>query len=286
MSKGGTQKTTRSSHTETSVNQNESSYKQNFTKPESQQNFNDFLGASKSNYGNMTDLTNNAYKSYMSGKSLGDDSYFKQGWGLANGIDQSNIQNMNSRSLNPYDDEVTNNYIKASNQAAILANGQAKDQMSQNMIGTGMPNGSGHQTAAAKVGAQLAANINAQNQQTYLARQNALEQGALQANGQLENFYNSLSAIGLDYTKLTQQDLSTLLSAYNQQNDALKTWGTAVEMGSDPTITTTGQQTGVSDSKSKQKTENSGGWGNALGTALGFLMPTNFFGGGNKGGTT
>jgi len=87
----------------------------------------------------------------------------------------------------------------------------------------------------------LAANINAQNQQTYLARQNALEENALKANNQLGNFYNTLSNIGIDYMKLSEQDLSTLLSAYNQQNDALKTWGQAIEMGADPTMTSEGR---------------------------------------------
>ena len=105
----------------------------------------------------------------------------------------------------------------------------------------------------------MAANINAQNQATYMARQNQLEQNALAANGQLTDFYNKLSNLGLDYAKLTQQDLSTMLQAYQQsanmygdfgnmlngyatglgnlygiQGDALKQHGAAVSMASNP----------------------------------------------------
>ena len=242
--------------------------------------YNNFLNSSGKNYGSLGDLTNNLSSMYQKGGSIGDTSYFKQGWGLASGLDQSNLNKMNSQSLNPYDDEVTRNYIDASNKAAYLANGQNIDQMNQNIIGSGMANGSGHQTAAAKVGAQLAANINAQNQQTYLARQNQLEENALKANNQLGNFYNTLSNIGIDYAKLGEQDLSTLLSAYNSANDALNTWGRAVEMGADPTVTTEGRQIGEStqDTNSTTKTESSGGFGSILGTVLGVMPWGNLFG--------
>jgi hypothetical protein len=87
----------------------------------------------------------------------------------------------------------------------------------------------------------LAANINAQNQATYMARQNQLEENALRANNQLGNFYTTLANIGIDYARLNQQDLSTLLNAYNNiysaQNSALGQLGQAVQMGSDPTET-------------------------------------------------
>ena len=215
---------------------------------------------------------------YTKGGTIGDDSYFKQGWGLSTGLDNSNVNQMNTRSLNPYDDEVTRNYIDASNKAARLAYGDSYDQANQNMIGKGMANGSGHQTAMAKVGAQLAANINAQNQQTYLARQNALEENALKANNQLGNFYNTLSNIGIDYMKLSEQDLSTLLSAYNQQNDALKTWGQAIEMGADPTMTSEGRQIGESNTNSTTETKQSSGLGGIFGTVLGVMPWGNIFG--------
>ena len=51
---------------------------------------------------------------------------------------------MNAQSLDPYKDDVTKNYIDASNRAAYLANGQNVNQMYQNMIRSNMANGSGH----------------------------------------------------------------------------------------------------------------------------------------------
>lgn len=178
---------------------------------------------------------------------------------------------MNSADLNPYNDEVTRNYIDASNKAAYLANGQNVNQMMGNMIRSGMANGSGHQTAAAKVGAQLAANMNAQNQATYMARQNQLEQNALAANNQLGNFYNTLANIGIDYARLNQQDLSTLLNAYNNlynvQNTALGQLGQAVQMGSDPTVTSNSTASGTSHGVTVNKT--SPGFADIFGGVLG-----------------
>ena len=89
---------------------------------------------------------------------------------------------------------------------------------------------------------QLAADRANRWQQQY----NQNVQNTLAANKQLGDFYNTLSNIGIDYAKLNQQDLSTLLNAYqtqasaygdilNSTNNALKTWGAAVAMGSDPT---------------------------------------------------
>ena len=229
---------------------------------------------------NSINNLNNTLANYQKQGNIGDTTYFKQAWGQAQGIDQSNLKKMNSQDLNPYNDQVTKNYIDASNKAAYLANGQNVNQMMQNMIGQNMANGSGHQTAAAKVGAQLAANINAQNQQTYMQRQNQLEQNALAANNQLGNFYTTLSNIGIDYARLSQQDLSTLLNAYQQQssmydsmfnnaNNALKTYGNAVLMGSDPTQTTEGTEKGTKTTKGTEG-QRDGSWGQAIGNIAGF----------------
>ena len=139
------------------------------------------------------------------------------------------------------------------------------------MIRSGMANGSGHQTAAAKVGAQLAANINAQNQATYMQRQNQLEQNALAANNQLGNFYNTLANIGINYAQLSQQDLNTLLNAYNNiynaQNNALGAFGQAVQMGADPTVVQESRASGSQRGTTTQKS--GGGFGSVLGDVLG-----------------
>ncbi len=109
-----------------------------------------------------------------------------------------------------------------------------------------------------------------------MQRQNQLEENALRANNQLGNFYNTLSNIGIDYARLSQQDLQTLLSAYQSQadlyntalsgaNNALKTWGQAVAMGSDPKEESHTHKEGI-ESQSTQKEES--GWdtaGNVLG---------------------
>lgn len=263
-----------------------------FTSDESKAEYNRFKNAAWDNYNNVLGYQpamqdsinnlNNTLANYQKQGGIGDTSYFKQAWGQAQGIDQSNLNKMNSHDLNPYNDEVTRNYVEASNKAADLGKGQYQDQMNQNIIGRGMQNGSGHQTAAAKVGAQYAANINAQNQQTYLQRQNQLEQNALAANNQLGNFYTTLSNIGIDYARLNQQDLSTLLNAYQQQssmydsmfnntNNALKTYGNAVIMGSDPTTTSEGTEKGT---KTTQGTEGQrdGSWGQAIGNIAGFAF--------------
>lgn len=238
----------RKQQTETTQTQDTTQYgKQTrtpFTSDQMKQAYNDYLGTAQNNYQNVLNSTNKLngmLDQYMQNGSIGDTSYFKQAWDQAQGIDQSNLKKMNSADLNPYNDEVTRNYVDASNKAAYLANGQNVNQMMGNMIRSGMANGSGHQTAAAKVGAQLAANINAQNQATYMARQNQLEENALRANNQLGSFYSTLANIGIDYARLNQQDLNTLLSAYNNiysaQNNALGQLGQAVQMGSDPTET-------------------------------------------------
>ena len=269
----------------------------NFSNEQSRKQFNEYYGAAKNNFQNVLDMQpqmldsikdiNKNISQYQK-KNNGDRSYFKQAWKQTQGIDQSNLNKMNSQDLNPYNDEVTRNYVEASNKAADLAKGQYQDQMNQNFIRSGTPNGAQHQTAAAKVGAQYAANINAQNQQTYLTRQNQLEQNALAANNQLGNFYNTLANIGIDYAKLGQQDLSTLLDAYqtqsnmyntmfNAQNNALSPWGQAVALDSSPKTETHEHKEGT-ESQSQQN--NLSGWdvlGNA-GSAIGTFMALCFTG--------
>ena len=122
---------------------------------------------------------------------------------------------------------------------------------------------------------QLAADRANRWQQQY----NQNMQNNLAANNQLGNFYNTLSNIGIDYARLNQQDLATLLNAYqtqsglynnifNGQNDALKTYGNAVLMGSDPTKTSEGTQKGTKTTEGTQG-KSEGSWGNVLGNTVG-----------------
>ena len=219
---------------------------------------------------------NNYISQYMKKGKLGDDSYFKQAWGQAQGIDQSNLNKLNTQSYNPNDNV---DWVKANDaidKNARLGWGQYNNQLMQNMIGTNMANGSGHQTAAARQSAILNSQLAADRANRWQQQYNQNVQNTLAANGQLANFYNTLSNIGIDYAKLNSQDLSTLLNAYQNQtnaynnilegtNNALKTWGNAVAMGSDPTETSHTHKEGV-ESQSTQKEES--GWdtaGNVLG---------------------
>lgn len=275
MSKGNSQTTSSSS----SYRQERTDTQQTnpFTSDLMKGRYNDYFDTTKQNYANVLNQTNKlsgVLDKYLESGGIGDTSYFKQAWDQAQGIDQSNLRKMNSADLNPYNDEVTRNYVDASNKAAYLANGQNVNQMMGNMIRSGMANGSGHQTAAAKVGAQLAANINAQNQAAYMQRQNQLEQNALAANNQLNNFYATLANIGIDYARLNQQDLSILLNAYNNiysaQNAALGQYGQAVQMGADPSVVSKSTASGTQSGKST--TEQKTGWGSIVGAGLGLFL--------------
>ena len=231
------------------------------------------------NYDQAKDLTHQLQSKYMSGQSLGDDSYFKQAWGQAQGIDQSNLQKLNSMSLNPNDNA---DWVKAMEDIDANARrgwGKTMNQVNQNVIASGMANGSGHQNAAYNAAAGLNSQLAADRANRWQQQYNQNVQNTLAANGQLENFYTTLSNIGLDYSKLGQQDLSTLLSAYQQQNNALGSLGQAIEMGSDPTETASLTQdarmtdyrklheygTTTTDSTSKS----SGGWGSIFGSVVG-----------------
>ena len=106
-----------------------------------------------------------------------------------------------------------------------------------------------------------------------MARKNQLEENALKANNQLTNFYNTLANIGIDYARLNQQDLSTLLNAYNNiysaQNNALGQLGQAVALGSDPTITSDSTASGTQHSTTTQTSRPS--WGSYFASAFGAL---------------
>lgn len=260
-----------------------------FSSDEMKQRYNDFFDTAKNNYNNVASYTpqmmqnanslGDKISSFWSNGGVGDTSYFKQGWNGATGIDQSNLNKMNTMSWNPNDNA---DWVKANDDIeknARLGFGQYNDQLNQNMIGTGMQNGSGHQTAAYRQSAMLNSQLAADRANRWQQQYNQNMQSSLAANNQLGNFYNTLSNIGIDYARLNQQDLATLLNAYqtqsglynnifNGQNDALKTYGNAVLMGSDPTRTSEGTQKGT---KTTEGTEgkSEGSWGQALGTIAG-----------------
>jgi len=143
--------------------------------------------------------------------------------------------------------------------------------VNQNIIGTGMANGSGHQTAAYNAASGLSSQLASDRANRWQQQYNQNIQNTLAANNQLGNFYSTLSNIGLDVAKLSQQDMQTLLSAYqaqtSAQNDALKLYGNAVLMGSDPTTTAEGTQHGTSSGTNTQKS--GGGFGSILGGVAG-----------------
>lgn len=256
------------------------------------QRYNDFFDTAKNNYNNVASYTpqmmqnanslGDKINSFWSNGGVGDTSYFKQGWNGATGIDQSNLNKMNTMSWNPNDnaDWVKTNDDIENNQWRKF--GVQKNQIDQNMIGTGMPNSTGHQTAIYNAAANYASQVAADRANRWQQQYNQNMQSSLAANNQLGNFYNTLSNIGIDYARLNQQDLSTLLNAYQQQsnmydsmfnntNNALKTYGNAVIMGSDPTQTSEGTQKGTQTTEGTYG-RSEGSWGQALGNMAGFAM--------------
>ena len=263
-----------------------------FTSEQSKQNYNDFFNAAKQNYNDVKSYTpqmfnsinglNNQLAQIQKNGGVGDTSYFKQGWKSATGIDQTNLNKMNTMSWNPNDNA---DWVKANDDIdnnARLGWGKYNNQLMQNMIGTNMANGSGHQTAAAKQSMMLNSQLAADRANRWQQQYNQNIQNNLAANNQLGNFYNTLSNIGIDYARLNQQDLSALLNAYqtqgnmynnifNGQNDALKTYGNAVVMGSDPTTSSEGTQKGTQSTQGTYG-QRDGSWGQAIGNMAGFAM--------------
>ena len=211
-------------------------------------NYNDYLGAAKNNYNTMS---NNITNMMNSGKLAGDTSWLKESYNNYNNMDNSLLNNLNTGSVNPNDNADWVNAQNAIDSNARKGFGSTLNQVNQNIIGKGMANGSGHQSAAYNAAANMESTLASDRAKRWTDQYNQNTQNALKANGQLSDFYQKLSDIGVDYAKLTQEDMTTLLNAYNQQNDALKNYGTAVALGSNPTTTmnsetkgtTTGSQT-------------------------------------------
>ena len=218
--------------------------------------YKDLLGRTQG----LSDSLNDYIKQRTKTGKAGDFSDYRTAWNQAQGIDNSQINKMNTMSWNPNDDKDWVAANDAIDENARLGWGKSFDQVNQNIIGSGMVNGSGHQTAAYKAAAGLNSQLAADRGNRWQQQYNLNKQQQLAANGQLQNFYTTLSNIGLDYAKLTQQDLTTMLDAYATQNDALRTLGTAVQMGSNPTTTSNSHTYGTTETK----TSSSGGFNDYL----------------------
>lgn len=236
---------------------------------------------------NSINGVNNTIKQYQKNKE-GDASYFKNAWNQAQGIDQSNLNKLNTQSFDPNDNSA---WVKAMNdidENARLGWGKYNDQLMQNMIGSNMANGSGHQTAAARQSMMLNSQLAADRANRWQQQYNQNVQNTLAANNQLGNFYNTLANLGIDYARLSQQDLSTLLNAYqtqsdmyntmfNAQNNALSPWGQAVALDTSPKVTSHEHKEGTESRSSQEEPSAWDTMGNVAST-VGTIMALCFTG--------
>lgn len=202
-------------------------------------NYNDYVNSAKNNYANTSQNLNNLI---TLGQTAGDTSWLKETYNKYKNMDNTNLNTLNTMSVNPNDNADWTNAQNAIDSNARKSFGSTLNQVNQNIIGKGMANGSGHQTAAYNASANLESTLASDRAKRWTEQYNTNINNILKANGQLSDFYNKLADIGVNYAKLTQEDTATLLNAYNAQNDALKTYGNAVAMGSNPTVHTTGTE--------------------------------------------
>ena len=216
---------------------------------------------------NATNQINNTNQIIANGGYKADTSKMDSGYYGMLGMDNSNINKINSMSINPNENA---DWVKA--QDTIDANtmrnfGAVQDQVNRNIIGSGMANGSGHQSAMYRAGADFTSQLGADRANRWQAQYNQNINNVSQANQQLQTFYKTLEGMGVDYAGMSQQDLDALFSAYTAQNNAISNLGGIVEMGSNPTVTATS----TTDAKGKN-TESSSGLGSIVGTALGAYL--------------
>jgi hypothetical protein len=196
-------------------------------------NYNNFLDAAKNNY----DTSNANWNTLINSNSLaGDTSWLKDAYGKYKNVDNSILNTLNTGSVNPNDNT---DWVNAQNTIDSNARkqwGSTINQVNQNIIGKGMANGSGHQSALYNASSTLNSQLASDRANRWASQYNQNVQNALAANGKLQDFYQKMADIGVDYAKLTQEDIATLLNAYNSQanNPALTTYGKAIEMGSNP----------------------------------------------------
>jgi hypothetical protein len=211
-------------------------------------NYNDYVNSAKNNYANTSQNLNNLI---TLGQTAWDTSWLKETYNKYKNMDNTNLNTLNTMSVNPNDNADWTNAQNAIDSNARKSFGSTLNQVNQNIIGKGMANGSGHQTAAYNASANLESTLASDRAKRWTEQYNTNINNTLKANEQLSDFYNKLAEIGVNYAKLTQEDTATLLNAYNAQNDALKTYGNAVAMGSNPTVHTTGTEntTATSDTE-------------------------------------
>jgi hypothetical protein len=98
----------------------------------------------------------------------------------------------------------------------------------------------------------------------------------------LNNIYSGRTGAGLDAWKTSQQGFNSMLNGIGMRDNALRSLGNAVEMGSDPTLTQQGRQWGTSTTDASQTQKSSGGFGDIIGSVSGLFAPIRWFGGNGK----
>lgn len=86
------------------MNQFNQTHQERFTSPQMKKAYNTLLNNAFNNYNSANDLADSLYKDYQSGKSLGDDSYFKQGWNGWNALDTTPYKKIYMTDIDPMKD--------------------------------------------------------------------------------------------------------------------------------------------------------------------------------------
>lgn len=261
---------------------NQYAHQQRFTNPENVGAWRNLYGKAQDNFGDADKLYNQAMNEYLYGKTLGDDSYFTQGWNQWNGLDVNNLKKLNSGSVNPNDIQdwkSANDDIDAN---ARRGWGKTLNQVNQNMIASGMANGSGHQTAAYQTAAGLNSQLAADRANRWQQQYNQNVANMMNANQMLNNIYSGRTGAGLDAWKTSQQgyaqNFNNALQAQNAKEQAIRSLGQSVEMNADPTMVTQQRQYGTSTTDASNTQKSSGGFGDIIGSVSGLFAPIKWFG--------
>lgn len=156
--------------------------------------------------------------------------------------------------------------------------GKVQNQINQNIIASGMANGSGHQTAAYNAAANYASQDAANRGNLYMQQRQNNAQNIMNAGNSLNNMYQGITNAGLQGWQTSQQGFDKMLNGIGMRDNALRSLGNAVEMGSDPTLTQQGRQWGTSTTDASQTTKSGGGFGDIIGSVSGLFAPIKWFG--------